>query len=94
MSRRPGVRYHAAFATSPLGAMALAIAHMEPDGEAVLDEVKEMMVAGGEAGVDAVYSALRAQGIAVADYRSQAGDRTGTARSRAIADALAMARAS
>jgi hypothetical protein len=92
---QPGVRYHAAIATSPGGEMALAIAHMGPDGP-VLDEIRVRTVAGGEAGIDAVYRGLREQGISVVDHRNEAGTAralVGDIRSRAIADAFTRVRA-
>jgi len=86
-------RYRAAIATAPSGELAFAIAHMTPDGP-VLDVVRVMIVAGGEAGIDAVYRGLRAQGIEVRDCRpTWPAGRSGDVRARAIADALEMAAA-
>jgi hypothetical protein len=91
---KPGVRYHAAVATAPSGEMAMAIAHMEPEG-AVLDEIRLVTVTGGDAGIDAVYRGLRAQGIEVCDHRRREPPerRSGDVQARAIADALELARA-
>ena len=58
---RPGVRYHAAMATTMAGEMALAIAHLER-GEPVFDAVRVTTVAGGEAGIDAGLSRTAGRG--------------------------------
>lgn len=89
---RPGVRYHAAMATTAAGEMALAIAHKER-GEPVLDAVRVTTVAGGEAGIDAVYRGLREEGLEIIDCRKVAGADRSDAPGRAIADVLALARA-
>jgi hypothetical protein len=69
--------------------MSLAIAHLAPDGQPVLDAVNTSTVAGGDAGIDEVYRGLRAEGIEVDDERAHAVDReVGDVRQRAIAGAL------
>jgi hypothetical protein len=70
--------YHAAIATSSDGAVALAIAHLDAAGKPQLDHVKLMIVAGAQAGIEAVYRGLRASGITVVpgrDRRDGAWDR-------------------
>jgi hypothetical protein len=85
-------RRHVAYiATNPAGEMALAIAHQVPDVRAVLDTVKTTVVAGGDAGIDAVYRGLREQGIEVDDWRDRRrpGERnSGPVTELAIAGAL------
>jgi len=91
------VTRHAFMATAPTGEMVLAIAHIEPDGTAVIDAVNESTVEGGEAGIDAVYRGLRAQGIDVNDFRQQVGPHRSDAhnvKTCAIAGALQLVRAS
>ena len=91
-----GTRHHAFMATAPTGEMVMAIAHIEPDGTAVIDAVRELIVEGGEAGIDAFYRGMRARGIEVNDFRQQAGPRRphrGNVKATAIAGALRMARA-
>lgn len=82
------MRYVAYMATKPNGEMALAIAHVGPDGHACIDEVKSMTVAGGDAGIDAVYRGLRRQGFEVFDGRADRPDRSGNVRLNAIMGAV------
>jgi hypothetical protein len=86
-------RYVAYMATSPNGEMVLAIAHVGRDGRAVIDEVKALTVAGGDAGIDEVYRGMRDQGIEVYDGRADRApaDRDGDVRERAVAGALRLA---